>query len=124
MPSPTLGSMPDLHGHRPLEGLLATMHAELVALQRLSTDAQLVMSFALREAVLDPGQWSRAQSLDLISQRLEGLATIASALAGSIPPSWTVDAAAVVRDVSLSDLADRLLCRAPRDQPVEAVELF
>lgn len=112
-------------GRVALRDLLLVLRRELLALQDLSTDAQLVMSFALQQASLDPGQWSRAQSLDLITQRLNGLAVFAGDLSESLPPSWMVNAADAVQRVSLSDLANRMACGEPEaDRDATAIELF
>lgn len=50
-----------------------------------------------------------AQSLDLLSQRLEAIATFLNALRNAVPQSLTVDPIPAASLLTLSDLARRLL---------------
>lgn len=58
------------------------------------------------------GQQDRAveafQALDLLTQRLQGVAAFLDALAPTLPICWVGDAAAAAQAVTMSDLARRL----------------
>ena len=81
---------------------------EVADLGRLACDLQAVLS-PLEPARRQASQAVEAfQSLDLLTQRLQGVATFLEAFAPSLSPSWMGDAAAAARGVTLSDLAQRL----------------
>lgn len=115
---------PPARAEVPLHELLTSVRQELMALQQLSVDAQLVMGVALHQATLDPAQWRRAQSFDLITQRLQCLSTFTHALTDLVPPTWMMDPTEAVRDVTLSDLAHRLLRTTLQPAETNAIELF
>ena len=64
------------------------------------------------------------QGLDLLAQRLDGLASFVAALAEQVDASVRVDASEAARDVSLGDLAHRLQLSAPPQRRLAAIELF
>jgi hypothetical protein len=75
----------------------------------------------------DPAILHKAQALDLMAQRLDGLSTFVAGLAQITPSANLVDPSAAAEHVLLSDLAYRLTCpAAPVLEPAPAgdMELF
>ncbi len=91
-----------------LKSLLQAFEAELYDLARLAESAQSTLSNALLHAAGDADCHREAQMLDLLTQRLYGMAGFLTTLAPGIPPVWQVDTTEAVKTVSLRHLADRL----------------
>lgn len=109
----------------PLAELLVTLNGELLALLGMAEVAQSVMGAALEHAPPDLQGRMQAQCLDLLTQRLHGLAAFVLVLAPSLPVTWHVDPAHAASQVVLADLAGRLQGVAVADGPgAGVVELF
>jgi hypothetical protein len=82
---------------------------EIGDLARLSDRLQSLISAALlADGSANPDHVKEFQAIDLLVQRLHGVATFVDALAAATPVDWRVDAAAAAAGVPLGDLARRL----------------
>jgi hypothetical protein len=102
---------------RPLAEPLQMAAIELTDLARLSD--RLQSSIARLTAGLGPpdaGFVTEVQAVDLLSQRLDGLAAFLRSLAASTPPDVTADVHAAVMGLTLAEQARRL------SGPLEASE--
>ena len=121
---------------RAAEGLAASVADTLRAVCREVADAGQAacdLQATLSGFAPVPGQQDRAiealQALDLLTQRLGGVAAFLDALTPTLPTRWTCNAAAAARVVTLSDLAHRLgrpqdECRHAEKEDAGALELF
>ena len=107
----------------PLAELLLAVRRELVGLHAVSVDAQAVLGAAVARGGLGLAECRRAQAFDLVSQRLEGLATVLSGLAGTVPAGWRVDPRPVVAGVALSALV-RMVSGGSGAAVADDIELF
>jgi len=88
---------------------LAAVAAELSELALMSDQLQEAASRALFEAGAAPVEGLREfQSLDLLGQRLRGVAGFLDELAKVAPRGWRLDVKRASAGVTLSDLARRL----------------
>ena len=72
---------------------------------------------SLSPSEFGPG-WGRAaldrlQALDILTQRLDGIAGFLHALAPTLPADWLCDATRAAEAMTLADLARRLTCANP-----------
>ncbi|WP_426958709.1 hypothetical protein [Muricoccus radiodurans] len=119
-----------MDGHAAKDGACTGLCDILGAVGREASDLAR-MAAGLQAALPVPGTRLCArtveslQSLDLLTQRLQGLADFLDALAPTLPPAWRADVAAAVRGLTLSGLARRL-SGAGIEEPgaVEDCELF
>lgn len=112
---------------RSVAGLLATLGTEFRDLGVLAESLQDLPS-RLGGSGCDSATIVAAQGLDVLAQRLHGLAAFSIALAATVPAEWRLDTTAAASLVTLSDLQRRLTSSAlePSLQPDEAdgFELF
>lgn len=92
---------------RPLAQSLDLVASEVSDLAQLADQLQALIS-RLAGGALDPLVLIEAQAVDLLSQRLEGLAAFVRALAEAAPPELAADVAQAVRALSLAEQARRL----------------
>jgi hypothetical protein len=95
-------------GPESLQNVLARLGAECAELGQLAEQLQAVLGPALLRIVDDADCHRNVQSLDLMAQRLAGVAAFLTALRAQVPPAWSADADAAARGVTLSELARRL----------------
>ncbi|MGC9271338.1 hypothetical protein [Acidiphilium sp.] len=93
---------------RPLAELFGALEIELSELSVLSLGIQSVLGSALAQNDHDPSAHQVAQSLDLITQRLDGLCGFLAKLNPQVPDTWHLDFGTATDGVTLSDLARRL----------------
>ncbi|OYV38077.1 MAG: hypothetical protein B7Z80_11120 [Rhodospirillales bacterium 20-64-7] len=108
-----------------LQSIFARLGTECANLGELAERLQSVLAPALLRLADDVECHRNVQSLDLFAQRLAGVASILMSLQAQVPPVWSADVEAALRDVTLSELADRLRGE-PTIQPYDAgaLELF
>jgi hypothetical protein len=88
------------------------LHRLSLEMGELSVMAETLQDLPARLGPLDPNTIVLAQAIDLLSQRLDGLAAFSAAIAGTVPAGWHVDAQPAAALVKLSDLQHRLThCR-------------
>jgi hypothetical protein len=100
----------------PMADLIDRMAAEFLD---LSSVAESLQGLPQRFDHLDSGEIELLQGMDLLSQRLQGLASFAQALATLVPRDWQLDVAPAAAVITLSDLQNRLAgsCRLPGIPP-------
>ncbi len=99
---------------------LRTVAAEVSHLADMSDRLQALISSALlADTTTNAGHLKEFQAIDLLVQRLHGVAIFISALAETTHPDWRVDAAAAAANIPLSDLARRLSGAAPTERARE-----
>ena len=96
----------------PFSDSLERVAQEVADLARLGEALQALIA-RLAAGPADPAALIEAQAADLLSQRLEGLASFVRALAAAAPPGATADVEAAVRALTLADQARRLSGRLP-----------
>jgi len=95
--------------YRPLSTTLSAVAVEIDDLAKLSDRLQSLISAALTaDGAANSDHMKEFQAIDLLVQRLHGVAIFMSALAESTSVHWHVDAAAAAAGVPLGDLARRL----------------
>jgi hypothetical protein len=85
--------------------LLDRMAAEFLD---LSVIAESLQGLPSRFEHFDPSSVVLLQGMDLLAQRLQGLAAFSQALSGLTPPEWQLDVAPAAALITLSDLQNRL----------------
>lgn len=111
--------MPDQSSLRPLAEPLAIAATELGDLARLADQLQHVLGrVALGFDAPDAQFVTDAQTADLLSQRLEGMAAFLRALSEAVPTDAVVDVEAAVAGLTLAEQARRL--RGPHATADEA----
>lgn len=114
---------------RPLAEPLRLAALELAELARLSDRLQRAIGrLTERRGAPDAAFITEAQTADLLSQRLEGMAAFLRVIAASAPQNVTTDVYAAVMDLTLSEQARRLsglppADACPRDPPQGCGEL-
>jgi len=114
MPAYDLWSEPMLDDHSACGAPLAigevlrAVGQELADLGRLASDLQTVLSPAEAWAARNRAALDRLQSLDALTQRLEGMSEFLRILAPTVPAHWPCDAARAAESLTLSGLARRL----------------
>jgi len=95
--------------HRPLAEPLSLAAQELSDLARMGDDLQgVVARLAAQAGCRDAELMAEAQAVDMLSQRLTGMAAFLSALASAAPQGVTTDVHAAVMDLTLAEQARRL----------------
>jgi hypothetical protein len=89
----------------PVADLLARMADEF---RELSGVAETLQDLPARLGRLDASGVMLAQTIDMLSQRLHGLAAFSEALSALMPASWHVDPTPAAALITLSDLQRRL----------------
>lgn len=113
--------------HVRMADLIGRMAAEFLD---LSSVAELLQGLPQRFDHFDSGEVELLQGMDLLAQRLQGLASFSQALAALIPGEWQLDVAPAASLITLSDLQNRMAgsCRLPgippRQQDEDEFELF
>ena len=107
-----------------LADVLLGVRRELDASAVLSRSMQDAASALLHASPQAPSLSVELQGLDLLAQRLDGLANFVAALADQVDASVRVDASDAAREVSLGDLAHRLQLSVPPNPRPAQVELF
>jgi hypothetical protein len=81
----------------------------------LSSVAEALQGLPQRFEHFESGEVELLQGMDLLSQRLQGLASFAQALATLVPRDWQLDVAPAAAVITLSDLQNRMAgsCRLP-----------
>lgn len=97
--------------------LLDRLRKELVDLHAATVDLQLCLGPTLAAAAGDGAVLRAGQTLDLLTQSLDGLATFAGAASRHVSSSGRLDAAAAAATVTLDALSSRLAGRAPSRSP-------
>jgi hypothetical protein len=93
----------------PMSQVLGSVATELQALAILSDRLQSLISKALvADSATNAEHLQEFQAIDLLVQRLSGVATFAHALSQAAPQTWRIDAAAAAASITLSDLSRRL----------------
>ena len=95
---------------KPLVDVLHATAREATSLGQLACDLQAALSPLERTAGHAQQKVEDLQSLDLLVQRLYGLADFLNALVPSLPIEWTSDVSKAAQVVTLSDMAQRLSC--------------
>lgn len=107
--------------------LIGRMAAEFLD---LSTVAESLQGLPHNYNHFDSGEVELLQGMDLLAQRLQGLASFSQALAALVPGEWQLDVAPAASLITLSDLQNRMAgsCRVPgvplRTQDNDDFELF
>jgi hypothetical protein len=91
--------------HQPLSRTLGACAGELAAL----ADRCEALQAGLAPALQSGAAIEEAQTLDLLTQTLAAVSDYLGALAVTLPPDWTVDAAQAASIVPLTELARRLV---------------
>ncbi len=94
---------------RPLPDVMAALADELSELVRLGDELERLMARLV--AVSDPSDTvllHQAQAVDLFVQRLTGAAIYVRALAIAAPQATAIDVLEAIRDLTLTDQAQRL----------------
>jgi len=95
--------------HRPLAEPLSLAAQELSDLARMGDDLQgVVARLAAQAGCRDAELMAEAQAVDMLSQRLTGMAAFLSALASAAPQGVTTDVHAAVMDLTVAEQARRL----------------
>lgn len=89
--------------------LFAAISDELRALNDLALSVQSVLGAALAQRSGDAAVHRAAQSLDLITQRIDGLGLFLATLVTDVPGGWRLDCRGAAERVTLADLAGRLM---------------
>ena len=103
--------------------VLGAVGDEIRDLGQMLDQLQSALSPILLHVAQDPAQHRNAQALDLLTQRLHALASFMQAREAQVPPSWRLDLAAPLGQVTLSDLALRLNGQAG-SEPEQAAGMF
>jgi hypothetical protein len=120
-------------GDRPLFNTLLSVAVEVHSLAESANNLQTLICDTVVPGLVDNVAHQREiQAVDLLVQRLQGVAAFVGALAGLTPLDWHVDAASAAATVRLSDLADRLAAASlvttatgrPDDADSGELELF
>lgn len=96
----------------PVADTLGRVSAELRDMAAVVNDLH-VLAGAQNAAAPDHAYLQALQSVDLIEQKLRGLAGFLADLAQAAAPDWRIDAQAALAAITLSDLAARLTGHAP-----------
>jgi hypothetical protein len=106
---------------RPLGDTLDAVASEVTDLALISDRLQALISVALiADGTSNSDHMREFQAIDLLVQRLHGVAVFLGALARDTPCEWRANAAAAATDVALTDLALRLTGASLK--PVEQAE--
>jgi hypothetical protein len=106
----------------PLGDVLRTVGRELADLGRMASNLQAVLGPTEPWLGRDGAVLRRLQSLDALTQSLHGVAEFLQALAPTVPPHWSCDAARAAEGLTLSDLAGRLAQRVADAAALQADE--
>jgi len=119
--SPRSSAADTASADRPLGDTLDAVASEVTDLAIISDRLQALISAALvADGTTNADHMREFQAIDLLVQRLHGVAAFLVALARETPSEWRANAAAAAADVALTDLALRLTGAAPA--PIEAEE--
>lgn len=92
----------------PVGDVLRAVGRELADLGRQATELQTLLGALGPGDGREPAVLCRLQTLDALTQSLNGVSEFLDALAPTLPPRWTCDAARAAGTLTLSDLARRL----------------
>ena len=106
-----------------LQLVLSRLGAECADLAELAERLQSVLAPALLYLAEDVDSHRDVQSLDLVAQRLAGMAMVLDALHEQVPSAWQTDVEAALRGVTLLEQATRLRGEAVEVGSHEAGEL-
>ncbi len=125
-------SRPSEAPNEPMVQVLEAIAGELAQMAQAGDRLQLLISAALVSDGRQNAEHLREfQSIDLLVQRLHGVAIFTGCLAAVTPGDWGIDAASAAVAVPLSDLARRLggdktaaSCQRRKDDPSGDLEMF
>lgn len=93
-------------GAQPVASLLAAVAVEVNDLARLSDSLQSLISSALvADCGTDIGHLREFQAIDLLVQRLQGVAAYVEELSRAAAADWRLDPASALARLTLADLA-------------------